>query len=102
VDVPEAMSQGVKCLKPEFIADYLIQVGGTITKAHNCLIKGYYVEGNMCLAALKAVYSAFRKYSHPLTFSTFCYLMNLKWLQLRFFVTDLHTIPHNVNVELFL
>uniref|UniRef100_A0A4W5MGE4 DNA topoisomerase II binding protein 1 n=1 Tax=Hucho hucho TaxID=62062 RepID=A0A4W5MGE4_9TELE len=25
VDVPEAMSQGVKCLKPEFIADYLIQ-----------------------------------------------------------------------------
>uniref|UniRef100_A0A674AT43 DNA topoisomerase II binding protein 1 n=1 Tax=Salmo trutta TaxID=8032 RepID=A0A674AT43_SALTR len=32
VDVPEAMSQGVKCLKPEFIADYLIQVGGTVTK----------------------------------------------------------------------
>uniref|UniRef100_A0AAY5LCC4 BRCT domain-containing protein n=1 Tax=Esox lucius TaxID=8010 RepID=A0AAY5LCC4_ESOLU len=25
VDVPEAMSQGVKCLKPEFIADYLMQ-----------------------------------------------------------------------------
>uniref|UniRef100_A0A673ZM52 DNA topoisomerase II binding protein 1 n=1 Tax=Salmo trutta TaxID=8032 RepID=A0A673ZM52_SALTR len=25
VDVSEAMSQGVKCLKPEFIADYLIQ-----------------------------------------------------------------------------
>uniref|UniRef100_A0A8C8CSU8 BRCT domain-containing protein n=1 Tax=Oncorhynchus tshawytscha TaxID=74940 RepID=A0A8C8CSU8_ONCTS len=85
VDVPEAMSQGVKCLKPEFIADYLIQVGGTVTKAHSCLIKGHYVEGNMCLTALKAVYSAFRKYSHPLTFSTFCYRMNLKWLQLRFF-----------------
>uniref|UniRef100_A0A674AS92 DNA topoisomerase II binding protein 1 n=1 Tax=Salmo trutta TaxID=8032 RepID=A0A674AS92_SALTR len=47
VDVPEAMSQGVKCLKPEFIADYLIQVGGTVTKAHNCLIKGHYAEGNM-------------------------------------------------------
>uniref|UniRef100_A0A8C7CJH9 DNA topoisomerase II binding protein 1 n=1 Tax=Oncorhynchus kisutch TaxID=8019 RepID=A0A8C7CJH9_ONCKI len=47
VDVPEAMSQGVKCLKPEFIADYLIQVGGTVTKAHNSLIKGHYVEGNM-------------------------------------------------------
>ncbi|KAJ8009992.1 hypothetical protein DPEC_G00069920 [Dallia pectoralis] len=25
VDVPDAMSQGVKCLKPEFIADYLMQ-----------------------------------------------------------------------------
>uniref|UniRef100_A0A8C8CSS6 BRCT domain-containing protein n=1 Tax=Oncorhynchus tshawytscha TaxID=74940 RepID=A0A8C8CSS6_ONCTS len=61
VDVPEAMSQGVKCLKPEFIADYLIQVGGTVTKAHSCLIKGHYVEGNMCLTALKAVYSVLRQ-----------------------------------------
>lgn len=39
VDVPEAMSQGVKCLKPEFIADYLIQVSGTVTKMQNCLTK---------------------------------------------------------------
>jgi hypothetical protein len=36
------------------------------------------------------IYSAFRKYSHPLTGV---------WVQL---VTGLHTIPHNVKVELLL
>lgn len=34
VDVSDAAAQGVKCLKPEFIADYLMQVGGaSITAA---------------------------------------------------------------------
>uniref|UniRef100_A0A8C8D0S4 BRCT domain-containing protein n=1 Tax=Oncorhynchus tshawytscha TaxID=74940 RepID=A0A8C8D0S4_ONCTS len=36
VDVPEAMSQGVKCLKPEFIADYLIQVVPSAEKHPQC------------------------------------------------------------------
>ena len=49
----------------------------------------------------KILYSAFRKYSQHLTFSTFCcYSLNLKWIILRFCVTGPHTIPHNVIVEL--
>uniref|UniRef100_A0A8C8D1H0 BRCT domain-containing protein n=1 Tax=Oncorhynchus tshawytscha TaxID=74940 RepID=A0A8C8D1H0_ONCTS len=55
VDVPEAMSQGVKCLKPEFIADYLIQVGGTVTKAHSCLIKGHYYSDPLLSILLKVL-----------------------------------------------
>lgn len=30
VDVSEATSQGVTCLKPEYIADYLMQVSGAL------------------------------------------------------------------------
>ncbi|XP_045077112.1 DNA topoisomerase 2-binding protein 1-A-like isoform X1 [Coregonus clupeaformis] len=46
VDVPEAMSQGVKCLKPEFIADYLMQEPSTpiemyyLPQAAQCLPAG--------------------------------------------------------------
>uniref|UniRef100_A0A8K9UDQ2 DNA topoisomerase II binding protein 1 n=1 Tax=Oncorhynchus mykiss TaxID=8022 RepID=A0A8K9UDQ2_ONCMY len=60
VDVPEAMSQGVKCLKPEFIADYLIQVGGTGRVETRCLelndeFGGYY--GVKCRAVVDEQHS---------------------------------------------
>ena len=42
-------------------------------------------------------------YSQPLLnffLSLLCYSLNLKLITLRFRVTGLHTIPHNVKVEL--
>ena len=46
-------------------------------------------------------YNAFRKYSHPSTFVTFCcYSLNLKWIKFQFFVTDRQKIPHNDKVKL--
>ena len=55
------------------------------------------------LCCVLLCYSAFRKYSHPLTFSTFC-CVNVKFMIVKFIklrcVTGLQTIPHNVKVEL--
>ena len=45
-------------------------------------------------------YSAFRKYSDPLNYSTFCcYSLNSKLIQLTFSPTHLHTIPRNDKVK---
>uniref|UniRef100_A0A674CZ35 Rho guanine nucleotide exchange factor 12 n=1 Tax=Salmo trutta TaxID=8032 RepID=A0A674CZ35_SALTR len=43
-------------------------------------------------------YIAFRKYTHPFVFSTFCcHSLNFNWIKCRFSVTDLHTIPLEMN-----
>ena len=51
------------------------------------------------LRAYILIYSAFRKYSYPLTYSTFCFInLNSKWIKC-FFLTHLHTIAHNDKVK---
>jgi hypothetical protein len=42
------------------------------------------------------IYSAFGKYSDPLTFSTFCYIAALFYFSP---LINLHTIPHNYKAE---
>ena len=53
------------------------------------------VPNVLCTQCLQKVFT-------PLHFSHIfiCYILNLKWIKYRFYVTVQYTIPHNVKVEL--